>query len=217
MTFAEIVSVTGQIAGWLQFAVTLPMYISTRRSRVLAIKLTSDLLGTVNMLCTGFRAAGAYTNSVAIAREIVFYQRTRHKWADRKIWLFLFMGLMAAAPVFDFAVRGSFVWLSLLPAAGSLIAAVALFGKKMLTSKILIIASQVPYLAYNFLAVGDDMKTVISFNIPGIVICSMTDLSAAAGIVNEIVTAKRKKKEAEEEEEKENGQGPTEDGRPDRA
>ncbi|MBQ2513159.1 MAG: hypothetical protein II534_07425, partial [Clostridia bacterium] len=65
--------------------------------------------------------------------------------------------------------------------------------------------------------VGDDMKTVISFNIPGIVICSMTDLSAAAGIVNEIVTAKRKKKEAEEEEEKENGQGPTEDGRPGRA
>lgn len=212
MTFAEIVSVTGQIAGWLQFAVTLPMYISTRRSRVLAIKLTSDLLGTVNMLCTGFRAAGAYTNSVAIAREIVFYQRTRHKWADRKIWLFLFMGLMAAAPVFDFTLRGSFVWLSLLPAAGSLIAAVGLFGRNMLTSKILIIASQIPYLAYNCLAVGDDMKTVISFNIPGIVICSMTVLSAAIGIVNEIVTAKRKKKEAEEEKEKENGQA--EDGRP---
>ena len=212
MTFAEIVSVTGQIAGWLQFAVTLPMYISTRRSRVLAIKLTSDLLGTVNMLCTGFRAAGAYTNSVAIAREIVFYQRTRHKWADRKIWLFLFLSLMAAAPVFDFAVRGSFVWLSMLPAAGSLIAAVGLFGRNMLTSKILIIASQIPYLAYNCLAVGDDMKTVISFNIPGIVICSMTVLSAAIGIVNEIVTAKRNKKEAEEEKEKENGQA--EDGRP---
>ena len=217
MTVAEIVRVTGQVAGWLQFAVTLPMYVSTRRSRVLAIKLTSDILGAVNMLCTGFRAAGAYTNSVAIAREIVFYQRTRHKWADRKIWLFLFLGLMAAAPVFDFALRGSFVWLSLLPAAGSLIAAVGLFGRNMLTSKILIIASQIPYLAYNCLAFGDDMKTVISFNIPGIVICSMTVLSAAAGIVNEIVTAKRKKKEAEEEKEKENGQGPAEDGRPGRA
>ena len=212
MTVAEIVRVTGQVAGWLQFAVTLPMYVSTRRSRVLAIKLTSDILGAVNMLCTGFRAAGAYTNSVAIAREIVFYQRTRHKWADRKIWLFLFLGLMAAAPVFDFALRGSFVWLSLLPAAGSLIAAVGLFGRNMLTSKILIIASQIPYLAYNCLAFGDDMKTVISFNIPGIVICSMTVLSAAAGIVNEIVTAKRKKKEKEEEKETENGQVPAEDG-----
>lgn len=217
MTVAEIVRVTGQVAGWLQFAVTLPMYVSTRRSRVLAIKLTSDILGAVNMLCTGFRAAGAYTNSVAIAREIVFYQRTRHKWADRKIWLFLFLGLMAAAPVFDFAMRGSFVWLSLLPAAGSLIAAVGLFGRNMLTSKILIIASQIPYLAYNCLAVGDDMKALISFNIPGIVICSMTVLSAAAGIVNEIVTAKRKKKEAEEEKETENGQVPAEDGRPGRA
>lgn len=194
MTPAQKLLFAGQIVGWIQVALNLITYISTKRSRILALKLIADVCAAINTALTGFRIAGAYTNTVAIGREAVFFNRTKHKWANHTAWLFFFMGLMALAPVIDFAVRGSFVWLSLLPAAGSLIAAVGLFGCNMLRTKILVLIAQIPYLFYHMLTIGENGAVAWSCNMPGIISTAIPILSASIGICYECFLRYRMKK-----------------------
>lgn len=188
----------GQIAGWIQVGVCLFTFISNKRSRILILKLVSDVFGIANAAFVGFRVAAVFIDLFAIGREAVFYNRTRHKWADHKAWLFLFLFLAALTPLGDFAVRGSFTVLSLLPAAGTLIATAALFDKNTLRIKLLVIVAHIPYLFYHALVPGEGGGAVWSLNLPGFIGSAIPIVSAILGIANESRAKKKAAKETSE-------------------
>ena len=175
------------------------VYISTKRKRILICKLISDILSCICMLFTGFRVAGAYANSVAIARESVFYQRTRHKWADHVAWVFLFLLLMSASPVIDYFLRGELTWLAFLPASGSILVVIAFFNRDPLRIKIMVFFGTAPYLFYNML-VFENGSVIWSFNIPVIIATVLPMLSALIGIAREIRIRHKKEPPPEETE-----------------
>ncbi len=181
----------GQIAGWVQVAVCLFTFISNKRSRILILKLVCDVFSMINSAFTGFRAAAVFINVCLIGREAVFFNRTRHKWADHKAWLFLFMFLAVLTPAADFAVRGSFTFLSLLPAAGTLITTAALFDKNTLRIKTLMIVAHIPYLFYHALVPGEGGGAVWSLNLPGFIGSAIPIVSAVIGIANEFRAKKK--------------------------
>ena len=180
------VFIIGTLLGWMNVTLSLFIYVSNRRDRILILKLCSDLLSASNMFMCGFRVAGAFACSAAILRESLFLCRTRYKWADHRYWMFAIMGLMALSPAVDFAARGSFDPLSLLPAAGSLIAAAGLFSRRTLTLKILMFVSCIPYLLYNLLIYTSGAVSV-SLNVPGMVGAAIPMVSTSIGIVHEFV------------------------------
>ena len=198
MTAAQKIFFLGQVFGWINVTISLTTYVSTKRSRILLLKLTSDIFNAFNMALCNFRVAGAVTSVVCIGRETVFYNRTRHKWADHRFWLFLFMGLMMTAPLIDFWVRGSFLWLSLLPTVGSLVAAVGLFIKSTMRTKILVFFAQFPYLVYNMLAVTEESAGAVVFspNMPGLIGTAIPMISSVVGIANEFIQRSRMQKAA---------------------
>ena len=186
----DTVRIIGTVFGWINVLLSLLIYVSNKRSRILLLKLSSDGFSALNLIMCSFRVAGAIACLIAVFREILFYLRTKKKWADHICWLFLVIAALALTAIADFAIRGSFNPLALLPAAGSIIAAVGLFSKNTLKMKILVFTGMVPYLFYNIFSY-DSGKVTASPNVPGIVSTALVMISTIIGIAHE-VSAKKK-------------------------
>lgn len=90
-----------------------------------------------------FAFCGAYTgaalNVVMAFREIIFLNKTKHKWASGKIWLYIFIALIFLLPfVTSKEPILSALWLlNVLPAFGSSLAVVGLYNENTLITKTL--------------------------------------------------------------------------------
>ena len=186
----DTVRIIGTVFGWINVLLCLLIYISNKRSRILLLKLSSDALSALNLIMCSFRVSGAIACLTAVFREILFCLRTKKKWADHICWLFVVIVALAFTAIADFAIRGAFNPLALLPAVGSMIAAVGLFSKNTLRMKILVFTGSVPYLFYNVFSY-DSGKVTVSPNVPGIVSTALVLISTIIGTVHEI-SAKKK-------------------------
>ena len=114
------VTVVGQILGILGLIGTVVCYQFNSRKKILLMQILCAVLFTLNLSCLG-AWSGALLNIHGIARDCVFYQRGRRKWASSDLWVVLFCAL-AAVCVFV-------TWrspLDLLPLIGTVFSTVSL-------------------------------------------------------------------------------------------
>ena len=107
--------IIGNILGYIAVASGLVIFISVKRSRILALKIVSDSLFLLHELCLGL-FSGAALHFIAVVRSLIFYHRGRRKWADAPIWLILFIAVTLISPILTW--QGP---ISLLPSIGSVI------------------------------------------------------------------------------------------------
>ena len=167
------------IIGIIAIAESLLIYASVKRERILVFKLISDVLWFTNYVLLGMYT-GAILNVVAVCREIVFYNRSRHKWADNIAWFFVFVTLTLISPVLSWA---GFV--SLLPAIGSVFAVSSFYCKNEIVMKTFAFPAQGLWLSYNLL----------SKNWSGLASCIITLLSIIIGMTREFWVRKKQKQE----------------------
>ena len=82
-------------------------------------------------------------NGIAVARELIFYNRGRKKWASHIVWLFVFIGAMGISPVLTW--QGP---ISILPAIGSSLAVMAFYCKRPTHTRIFGLFAQTLWLIY---------------------------------------------------------------------
>lgn len=114
----------GTIIGWIAAAICLLLYVSKKRERIFAIKLSTDFLWITNMLLLGLYT-GLVVQAIAVGRSLVFSQRGKAKWADHPFWLVLFIALTLISPILTWAGP-----VSLLPAIGSVTSTLSFYCKR---------------------------------------------------------------------------------------
>ena len=132
----------GQILGLLLSVVGFFIFYSKTRRGILTAKLISDVGYLVQQLMIG-AVTGALINIIAIFREIVFYKSVDKKWASHRIWLYIFIVLMGAAPILT--------WMgpvSLLPAIGSVVSVIAFYCREPQHTRIIGLAAMMPWFVY---------------------------------------------------------------------
>lgn len=169
----------GQLLGLIITVFSVFIYYAKRRNRILLTKLITDVLNVVQQALIG-AFTGSLLNGIAIFREIVFYNRTRKKWASHIFWLFFFIFLMGLSPLLTW--NG---FISLLPAAGSVIAVIGFYMQNPTHTRILGIFSMAFWLAYSF----------ITLNIGAVIQNVIMIASAIAGLVRDFTELKKRKSE----------------------
>ena len=128
----------GQIIGLALIIWNFFIYVQKSHEKILIFKCAGDLMSVVQ-----FAFCGAYTgaalNVVMAFREIIFLNKTKHKWASGKIWLYIFIVLIFLSP---FVTSKEPIWsalwlLNVLPAFGSSLAVVGLYNENTLITKTL--------------------------------------------------------------------------------
>ena len=128
----------GQIIGLALIIWDFFIYVQKSHEKILIFKCAGDLMSVVQ-----FAFCGAYTgaalNVVMAFREIIFLNKTKHKWASGKIWLYIFIALIFLSPfVTSKEPILSALWLlNVLPAFGSSLAVVGLYNENTLITKTL--------------------------------------------------------------------------------
>ena len=128
----------GQIIGLALIIWNFFIYVQKSHEKILIFKCAGDLMSVVQ-----FAFCGAYTgaalNVVMAFREIIFLNKTKHKWASGKIWLYVFIVLIFLSPfVTSKEPILSALWLlNVLPAFGSSLAVIGLYNEKTLITKML--------------------------------------------------------------------------------
>lgn len=178
-----MLKIIATIIGIVAIAESLLIYASVKRERILLFKLISDVLWGANYLLLGMYT-GALLNVIAIGREIIFYHRSRHKWANNIAWFFVFVALTLISPILSWAG-----WISILPALGSVFAVMSFYCKKELVMKIFAFPAQGLWFTYNLL----------SENWSGLASCSITLVSIVIGLVREFCVARKAKRMIESE------------------
>lgn len=115
----------GQIIGFLAMAVSVLIYLQRKRRNILALKLTTDVLWAIHHLLI-FSYSAAATTTIAIFREIVFYNYDK-KWAKSKWWGIGFSMTFILASLLTW--KDAF---SIIPAFGTILTTIA-FGSKNTT------------------------------------------------------------------------------------
>ncbi len=96
------------------------IYQQRTRKKLLLCKLSADIFWIFHYFTLG-ATAGMIPNFVGVFRELVFVNRKRRKWADKQLWVFLFIGLNFILGVMSFEewfdiipiIASSFVTISL--------------------------------------------------------------------------------------------------------
>ena len=132
----------GQVLGLVIMVIGFFVYYCKQRNNILTVKLIADVLSVVQQAMLG-AFTGSFLHLIAIAREAVFYNRLKKKWAAHPIWLWVFVLLMGSAPVFTWSGI-----VSILPALGSVFAVFGFYMKKPTHIRILGIFTSVFWLLY---------------------------------------------------------------------
>ncbi len=139
----DIQNLIAQLFGAVGLVALVLMYQQKDRNRLLAYKLTADLLWGIHYVLLG-AYAGAIPNVIGIFREIVFVKRENKKWANNIIWPILFI-------IFGW-VLAIFTWksaLTLLPMCASTFVTVSLWNKKPKITRIILIPVCTCFLIYD--------------------------------------------------------------------
>ncbi len=170
-----MMQITAQILGYIAIALSILMFISTKRSALLLTKLISEALWFFNMLLLGLYT-GASLNAINIVRSFVFFHRDSKKWAKGYLWLFLFLAATLISPVMTWAGP-----VSLLPAFGSVLACLGYYMRRPIMTKILNLPGIGLWLVYAILT-GNTVATVSGFFQIG---------SLAIGLVRELISFRK--------------------------
>ena len=176
----DVLYLTAQIVGYVAIAESVFIFISNKREKILIFKLIDDALWFTNMLLMG-AYTGAVLNAIAIVREIVFFNRSKKKWATHKFWLFFFMIIMLVSPVLTWAGP-----VSILPAMGSCVAVVCFYAEKPIMTKCLAYFGQGAWLAY----------AVLTKNWSSTICNIIALVSATIGIIHEVIVKRKAAKNA---------------------
>lgn len=172
--------VASQILGAFLCILSFFIYSCKKREHILLIKLTSDVLSSIQQAMAG-ATTGALICTIGAARECVFYNRGRKKWASHIVWLFVFLIAMSISPIF--AWEGP---ISLLPAIGSALAVLAFYCKNPLHIRIFGLFAQLLWLIY----------TILTFNLVSVVQNIILIFSALFGLFRDFREYKASKKSA---------------------
>lgn len=176
----ESLTLIGNVLGYLAVLSGLLIYVSVKRTRILLLKICSDVLFLLHQFCLGM-ISGGMLSGIAIVRSLVFYQRGRHKWADNPLWVMLFLILTLISPILTW--QGP---VSLLPAIGSVVCVFAFYVKNTLLLRILSIIGEGLWLIYG--VIGGSVQLALFGTIALI--------SISLGMVNEWRQKRKKKKTA---------------------
>ena len=131
----------GQLIGFAAMAVSIIIYWQRRRKNRLILKLTSDVLWALHHLMI-FSYTAAATTTIAIFREIVFYNYDK-KWAKSKWWSIVFSTA--------FIMAALLTWndvFSIIPAMSSVLATIAFGNKKLSVTRTFAFAASAAMLIY---------------------------------------------------------------------
>lgn len=167
----------GQIIGFVAIGESILVFLSLKRDRILIYKVISDILWALNMLFMGL-GTGAIVNTVNVAREFVFYNKAKRKWAKSVLWFWFFAAASLVSPIITWAG-----FKSLLPAIGSFLSVVGLYSNNAKAVKLVSIPSQGFWLTYS----------IITQNYASTVCNVFLITSAVIGLVREF-RAERKNK-----------------------
>lgn len=138
--------IIGQILGFVGMATEFCIYQQNKKEHMVLTKLVADVIWATHFFLIG-GWTGAATTTVAIFREVVCYYSHSKKWAQSKVWMYLFC-------VFFFCC-GLFTWkgiYSLFPPICSVISTMAFWAPSPKRTKILQIPSASFMLIYNLIA-----------------------------------------------------------------
>ena len=140
--------VISQVFGIIGIALSIFIYAAKSRSKIIVFKFASDLVWALNYLFAG-AYTGALLNTIGMARETVFYNRGRKKWASHRFWLYVFIALTFLSPILEFIKLGHFSFVPLLPATGSMFAVISFYSIKTKNMRILGLIAQTLWTIYN--------------------------------------------------------------------
>lgn len=119
------------------------LYQQKTHKGILCAKLTADICWVGHYLCIG-GAAGAIPNLVGIFRELIFVRRKKHKWANWRMWPFLFIALN-----FGLGLRTFYSAFNMLPIAASALVTVLLWIDNPFLTKLFSLPVCVSFLIYD--------------------------------------------------------------------
>lgn len=166
------------IVGFIAIGMSLLIFVSTKRERILILKVCSDALWALNLaLLTSY--TGAILLLFSIARGLVFYHRGKHKWADNPLWLVFFIGASLVSPILSWA--GYF---DLFPAIGSSLCIVGYYVKNTKLMRVIVFTGEALWLLYAIMTKNLTLSISESF-----ILCSLL-----IGGVRQFLQYRRKKK-----------------------
>lgn len=177
----------GTILGILLIIVSGLIYISSRRSRILLLRLANDVLYGANNFCFANYTAGVL-GLVGCFRDIVFYYRGKKKWADSKIWPGIFLAIAFLTPCVQWAVQKNVDLLQLLSAFGTAFLVIGLYCSDTVKMKCFVVAGQILYLIYQ----------ITTGNITAAICAVMSIVSCVIGLFNELISRRRAGKSTEQ-------------------
>lgn len=178
---AEVLKIVGECIGLVAVAEGFFVFLSNRRERILIFKFISDFLWLLNQLCLG-GYTGALLNFVAMGREVVFYNRDKRRFAQSILWLYFFLAVTVASPLFSL-ISGKEGWYAILPALGSVAAVIGFYSRRPAVTRYTSFAANGLWLAYD----------VIVGNITATVSCAILLLSALVGTLRALWQQKTEK------------------------
>ena len=175
MNFFDSISpalLISQIFGAIGIFISITIYAGKNRSNIIICKFISDIVWTVNYTLIG-AYTGALLNVIAMARETVFYNRGKKKWASSRLWLYIFILLVLISPAIELMKSDTPSIVPLFPAIGSTFAVLSFYCLSEKRTRILGLIAQLLWLVYGF----------YPFNPTGIISCSLTIVSIIIGTV----------------------------------
>ena len=136
-----------QVVAWASGIIAMSSlfytYQQKDRKHILIGKMIADSFWGIHYFLLG-AYAGMIPNLVAIARELVFMQRGKKKWASG-IWVPIFFIIVN----FSLGVSTFKVWYNVLPIVGTMVVAIALWIKNPRITKLILLPVVSAYLTYN--------------------------------------------------------------------
>ena len=163
------------VIGWISTIQSLFIFTAKKRGTILILKLINDVLNIINFTMLG-TYTGAVLNVIAVLRESIFYLKDKQKWANSKIWLFVFLALMMLSPlsvVLDPSRSATERWIQILPAMGSSLAVIGLYMNKEQVIRLLNFFAIAPWIAYN----------LFNNNIPALINSCLGVVSVLYGLI----------------------------------
>ena len=152
------------------------MFQQNDRKRILVFQI----FGT-SFFCIHFLLLGAYTgatlNAIAVIRAVIYFHRDK-KIFGKKIWLWLFICISAAAGVLTW--EG---YISILPTIAMIIGSVSVWVKKPRSIRILSIIPSPMWMTYN----------IINISVPGMITEVFVMTSIAISIIRYDILKKEEK------------------------
>lgn len=131
-----------------------------RRNYIILFSIGSAIGWVIYFFLNG-NVASSLVSTVAIIQAIIFYQRGKHKWAQSKFWLFLFLAVQVLICIFTFKD-----WTTFLSVSAGLFGTLAYFVMKEKVYRYLILCSLICWLlnsTFNFYLIAflaDTLSTV---------------------------------------------------------